>query len=92
MSSLLRAAAATLILGLPRRCHRRVSTFEPPSARATFGTESRSWAFDNPLDLARVEILLVPGRQPGPFAEAAGATAWRKLKNLWSISRTGISR
>lgn len=95
MSRLLRAAAAALlVLGLlPGSVAASQPTFELPSATATFGTEiTFSQAFDSPVPLARVEILLMFPDSLGPFvAQAAGATAAgaRELRYLWSISRDG---
>ncbi len=95
MSRLLRAAAAAaLVLGLLTAGVAAASpTFEPPSARATFGMEiTFTQAFDSPVPLARVEILLTLPDSIGPFvAEAAGATAAgaRELRYLWSISKDG---
>jgi hypothetical protein len=95
MSRIARAAAtALLVLGLlPGGVAAAAPTFETPSATATFGTGiSFAQAFDSPVPLARVEVLLTFPESIGPFvAQAAGATAAgaRDLTFDWSLADDG---
>ncbi len=95
MSRLLRAAAAALlVLGLlPGATAAASPTFETPTATATFGTGiTFAQAFESPVPLARVEVLLSFPDSLGPFvAGAAGATAAgaRELTFRWSLGEDG---
>ena len=95
MSRIVRAAAAALVvLGLlPAGVAAAAPTFETPSATATFGTGiTFAQAFDSPVPLSRVEVLLTFPQSIGPFvAQAAGATAAgpRELTFNWSLADDG---
>ena len=96
MTKLLRAAVVALLLAglLPSIASAAPpATFERPATTSTFGTEV-TWtqAFDSPVPLARVEVLLTFPQGIGPFvAEAAGATSAgsHKLTYTWSIATAG---
>ncbi len=95
MSRLLRAAAAALLVVglLPGGVAAASPTFETPTATATFGTGvTFTQAFESPVPLARVEVLLTFPDSLGPFvAQAAGATAAgpRELTFRWSLGDDG---
>ncbi len=95
MSRLARAAVAALLVVwlLPADAAAASATFETPTAEATFGTGiTFTQAFESPVPLARVEVLLDFPDSLGPFvAEAAGATAAgaRELTFRWLLGEDG---
>jgi hypothetical protein len=95
VSRLARAVVAALLLVglLPAGAAATSPTFATPTAEATFGTGiTFTQAFESPVALARVEVLLDFPDSLGPFvAEAAGATAGgaRELTFRWSLDEDG---
>ena len=71
------AAAFLLALAVVAPTAAASATFETPSGTSTFGTEIVfTQAFDSPIDLARVEILLEFPDSLGPYVvQVAGPTA-----------------
>ena len=87
-------AAGLLVLGLlPSVAAAAAPTFETPTATATFGTGMTfTQAFDSPVNLARVEVLISFPGSVGPFvAQVDGATAAGRhdLTFRWSTSADG---